>query len=623
MSNLFHIDNMSDALKKRQFPTITLWNRLEARPRRQDFDRALKAEIRDALWMLTRQWQMGEFKGDDAGSAAFAKIHIATTRLNKYQADQHPAQSFEDEVPLEAKVEQRAIAFHIGGQKISLDLRLQMGRQWLKMVRKVGNFDQAYIDRYPIELPDPNTDNGAAVYAHPEVFSQYSAVAGRAMDGAALYFYLKGDPTRHAWEDIPALPHQQSEIDTVATKFINWFEKLYFQPAETDRDAWRPPYLEYQFFCSAPEQQGEWVFAADEYYHGHLDWYNLDVDSGRAGLGDVQSGLAADPRATTTESFIPAPLIFEGMPNTRWWTFEDNRTNFGDIDPDTTDLAKLLLIEFGIIYANDWFLFPLTLPAGSITSVKGLAITNVFGERFWIEHVSSRLEENQQHWTMFSLDEKNQPGNPTDLNLLLPTVHKIQEGAPREEVNLVRDEIANMVWGIERIVPMADGSSKSGDEAAIETHNYLQKVIEKGIEDGLITVTQVDYKAPIRYQVMNTVPRNWIPFIPVHLDGNNREIQLQRAAMPQLIEGDPDPPEKICPRTVLIREGLDKQPAQSYFVHEEEIPRSGVIVSQSFQRTRWYNGHVFVWLGVRKQAGRGEGSSGLAFDQIIPVTNTE
>ena len=49
-------------------PTITLWNRLESRPRTDDFNRALKAEIRDPLWMLTKQWQMGEFNGDDAGS---------------------------------------------------------------------------------------------------------------------------------------------------------------------------------------------------------------------------------------------------------------------------------------------------------------------------------------------------------------------------------------------------------------------------------------------------------------------------------------------------------------------------------------------------------------------------
>ena len=36
--------------------------------------------------------------------------------------------------------------------------------------------------------------------------------------------------------------------------------------------------------------------------------------------------------------------------------------------------------------------------------------------------------------------------------------------------------------------------------------------------------------AKIRYQLMNTVPEEWIPFIPVHLDGDNRETQLQRAA---------------------------------------------------------------------------------------------
>ena len=40
---------------------------------RDDFDRALRAEVRDALWMLTRQWQLGEFRGDDAGSPVLAR----------------------------------------------------------------------------------------------------------------------------------------------------------------------------------------------------------------------------------------------------------------------------------------------------------------------------------------------------------------------------------------------------------------------------------------------------------------------------------------------------------------------------------------------------------------------
>ena len=113
----------------------------------------------------------------------------------------------------------------------------------------------------------------------------------------------------------------------------------------------------------------------------------------------------------------------------------------------------------------------------------------------------------------------------------------------------------------------------------------------------------------------NTVPENWIPFIPVHVKNNNREVQLQRAAMPRILEGNPARPDKIRPRTSLLQEGLaDRKP---YFIHEEEVPRSGVRISQSYQRTRWRSGRVVVWWGVRKTTGRGEGSSGLGFDRII------
>jgi hypothetical protein len=41
-------------------------------------------------------------------------------------------------------------------------------------------------------------------------------------------------------------------------------------------------------------------------------------------------------------------------------------------------------------------------------------------------------------------------------------------------------------------------------------------------------------------------------------------------------------------------------------------------VSIGFQRTRWRDGRVSVWLAARRETGRGEDSSGLAFDQIVP-----
>lgn len=53
---------------------IVAYNRLEARPRTTDFTRSLRAEVRDPLWMLTRQWQFGEFRGEDAASPLTARI---------------------------------------------------------------------------------------------------------------------------------------------------------------------------------------------------------------------------------------------------------------------------------------------------------------------------------------------------------------------------------------------------------------------------------------------------------------------------------------------------------------------------------------------------------------------
>lgn len=618
MDNRFTVANINEALKARLFPTVTVWNRLEGRPRTENFTRALKAEVRDALWMLSRQWQMGEFRGDDAGTPVFAKLHLKTTRLTKYRADDHATELFEDGIPLEAKVERRPVAFSLGGKNVALDLRLLMGRQWIKMVSKVGNYAQGFIEKYPIEQPDPTSKEDAPLCAHQEVWQTFAAASTRLMDGAALYFYLKGPAPRHAYDGVAVLDIHKDDIDEVAAKFIAWFERLFYQP--TGQDAWEPSRLEYRFACSAPAVTDEKVLTADEYYHGHLDWYNFDVDRETEGLGDDAGAVATDPRGKDTQTLIPTQIEFDGMPNTRWWAFEDRKTNFGDIKPDTTELAKLLLIEFGLVYANDWFLIPYTLPVGSIANIHGMAVTNVFGERIWIEPAGSGSDTAWQRWSMFTLNVKGDAVEAAETSLLLlPTVPKTQEGKPLETVVLIRDEMANMVWGIENTVLLANGESKQGSEAAIETLNFYKRLVAENPGSSSDTTPLIENNAMICYDVMNTVPENWIPFIPVHVAGDNRETQLQRAAMPRIIEGDPNKPERVRPRTILLREGLDRAVATSYYLHEEEVPRAGVRVTHSFQRTRWRNGSVFVWLGVRKHTGRGEGSSGLAFDRVVDL----
>jgi hypothetical protein len=129
-------------------------------------------------------------------------------------------------------------------------------------------------------------------------------------------------------------------------------------------------------------------------------------------------------------------------------------------------------------------------------------------------------------------------------------------------------------------------------------------------------VDRIDTGAAIQYRLGTQVSENWIPFIPVHIPGSNRDIRLQRAAMPRL---SVDPPVPVEPRGAFLRPGLDEEPRQPYFVHEEEVLRAGAIVGRAYQRARWWDGRIYIWLGRRKQTGRGQGSSGLEFDRILPT----
>ncbi len=599
------VPDLKTALTQQLFPTITVWNRLEGRPRENDFSRALKAEVRDPLWMLTKQWQLGEFQADDAGSPVFAKLRMRTAPVTKYQPGGAATEPFESNVPMEVKAEQRVLQWQWNGQKMRFDLRAQLGRQWGNMLRDSGlpTYIPKYVVQYPITLP-PQDETSDYIYAHRQAWQQYAALAGRAMDGGDLHLYLL-DPAHHASDGIALdAPGDEGTLDTLGLEFEAWFRGMYYQPAQ--EAAWKPPYLEYQFACSVPRLESEQVLAADEYAERQLDWYSFNRAPGNLG-GPPDPG-----EQTSVTSFIPTPVTFEGMPDPRWWALEDRKTDFGAVNPSTTDLAQLLLMEFSLVYANDWFLFPHQLPAGTLARIEGLAVTNNFGERFWILGAGTGPQDNWHRWAMFQLSSNDTARSLGEPSLFVPpVVSSTIDGRSLEEVELARDEVANMVWAVERTLPSVTGPGRAGKDEARETLAYHQRLI------GAIAVPPPPFQAGIAYLAMTSVPEHFIPFVPVHVPGSVREIQLQRSRMLRIIEGDPLPPEKIPPRTTLIREGLDLQVKQQFFLHEEEVPRAGILVTESFRRTRWTNGEAYVWIGNEKQTGRGERSSGLAFDSIV------
>ena len=65
-------------------PSITSWTRLEPRTRGAEMRAGLQARVHDPLWLLARQWQLGEFEGEDAGSPVEAHVAAECSPLTRY-----------------------------------------------------------------------------------------------------------------------------------------------------------------------------------------------------------------------------------------------------------------------------------------------------------------------------------------------------------------------------------------------------------------------------------------------------------------------------------------------------------------------------------------------------------
>ncbi|SMD26936.1 hypothetical protein [Kibdelosporangium aridum] len=579
-----------------------MWSRLEGRPRTVDFDRALRVEIRDPLWMLARQWQLGEFHGSDAGSPVTATYSVTPARPTRLRPGGGQPDDLPTGLPLETVAERRSVPVAFGDEEIAFDLRLAIGRRWLKLLDKhsllghVLDFGGQYIRKYPIALPNPDQPEDVSKLAHPQVWATMQTVAQRRMDGYQFYLHLKDG--RDADEGITTIPllHHQLLLD-LGGRLVDWFEALIVQPG--GNSTWDPRRLEHQFSIAASTPTGsEKVLTAQEYPGGSLDWHAFSVDTG------PRLGGTAQPEKTLSRTVFPAPVRYSGMPLPRWWALEDGRTNFAAVRPDSTDMARLVFLEFALIFGNDWYQLPCDLPVGTINSIRGMTVTDVFEQTQWITAAGSGPDEKWQRWSMFTLDTIGTDELPADTDLLLPpSVPKVAEGPALEEVLLIRDENANLVWGIEQTIRTPTGEPRRGSEAAAEVVAFRQNNLTRPAADP------DPPRAPISYVAMNSIPENWIPFIPVHVDEDKREIQLQRAAMPSIVDGEP-----VRPRTTLLREGFDN--GKQYFINEEEIPQAGTRLSVAYNRTRWRDGRVVVWLSAHRGEGRGQGSSGLAFDTI-------
>ena len=598
-------------------PSITSWMRLEPFVKTADMHTALQARVYDPLWMLTRQWQMGEFQGEDTGSPIVAQLRGESAQLTRYLPGRPPAtlpagQPYNPRLqPLETLIEREPVRPRPG----AIAGLVQSAEAGLHFLRLAG---QTYRDRLVRTYPMPTLTPQQQAQTDSDSLQFLRMMAGRVPDGARMFTaWRQGTLVTTPLFTATEVPAVRRAADT----WGQWYAALFSEPTDETTTAWLPERMEYSLAVAAPagsptvqDIDGETVLTAREYYDGHPDWYDFTLRPG-ASLGaqqdrvDTPTGDQPRNPMPITRTVIPAPVTFHGMPAHRWWEFEDATVDFGAVETGPPDLARMLMIEFAVAYANDWFVIPIDLPVGSLCHISSLVVTDTFGVRSLIP--SSTVAPSiggspyASAWRMYQLSTEGGTRNAhtPDPFFLPPTLMQVNESTPLEEVVFIRDEMANLAWGIERIAAGLSGRPVNRREGYLEQHRRQAQV-----QPATAATSNTE---SLQYRLMSTVPDYWIPFLPVRTDLVSPQIRLRRGAMA-------GPDGTATPLSVRSRILLP-QPGTPLDLYEEEVPREGATVTRTYQMARWIDGSTHLWVGRGKQLGRGEASSGLRFDLAVRV----
>jgi hypothetical protein len=581
---------------------LTTWARLEPHAQTNDLEVGLAAQVADPLWLVARQLQLGEFRGDDAGSPVGLHVRASWSRLTRVRPGPWPAgealqeegQRYDpDGAPLEAVVEGEPTVPRPADPSTSWPARVHGGRSLEQALAAAGETGCAPVLRrlFPFAVPDGLPAAGVAEQRYRAVF------AGRVTDGVAVRLDLRDRGAPH-----PELLAAAVDGATATAVLAGWAaaadrsDPLPAGPgAAGGSPSWVPDRVEYAFAVAAPTPgggEGEVVLAAREYDGTGVDWYTADVLPG-ASLGAAAD--AAEPGATgvVRARFLPQPLRYPGQPADRFWEMEDARVDLGAVSAGPTDLARMLAVEYAVVYGPDWFLAPLELPAGCVARVDWVVVRDTFGTATVVGTPRTQGDDRAGRQFQPAATTDRPDAEAADLPMLVvpPAGVGALRGPVLESLLLQRDELANLAWGIERTVLGAAG--RPLDRSA-------------GAAPPAGETVPADSTAELEWRLSTPVPPGWVPLVAVHrgdpLSGSTR---LVRAV---LEEGTGDE----------VRGAVGQLLGEVDELAEEEVTSAGRRVVLLDQLARAVDGSTVVWRGREAGPGGGEVRSRLSYDRADP-----
>jgi hypothetical protein len=627
-------------------------NRLEARPRSPEFNRALRAEVRDPTWLLARQWQMREFRAEDRGAPAYTEVTLREQPLSGLIFPGQDTRFYSPATqPLEAAVEAQP-------RPIGAGLRLQMGQYWLRLLRTLPQLasalsttDQApvlgiFAKAFGLAMPTP-VDYVAYAQSGttPEVAAVLALAGEAAVDGYELYtailqpfaaqlkaFLTDSDQLAKAIDQLPltktllsypgiamqtasvtalvqAVSGDFTAFDRLARQFVLAFHRLYL--LGHDSPSWSNENMAYAFALGTDGTQD----LGTTHYPGGaaLPWYAVDQQLAPTGTP------LAPPIATTTQRRLATGVQFPGAPATRWWEFEDRRVDFGQVTGDAADWGRMLLQEFMFLYQNDWLSVPYTVKAGTLCALEAVRVIDVFGRTYALQAAGAGqrseptnhdqlIDNDGNRWRLFAQTDLAATGAAPVPQLYVPaSVRSPLVSRPVEQVSFRREEATNLVWAVESVISDGFAGGVDGASAAAQTTEALRRLAPA-------VTTNSGSAGAYTYQLASTVPENWVPFVPATDEAGR--LTLAQGALPRQVPGLQLP--LVQPRTILLQGDL----SQPYYLHEHEVPPAGVRVDGLCYRARWYDGRTLHWFGRQRGPAQSGGSSGLAFDQLYSTNPT-